>query len=181
MDMRFVNNTDAPIYIEGGCYGGQITFVIYGHETRPENRTIEFESRTIQTMDSGGYSLYPDATQPVGYIVQTQSPHTGCQAQLWKHIYVDGIETDEVLVNESYYQSVGTVYSVGVMTPNAAVQQALYAAIGSNNLEAVQQIIKTGSAAPAQPDTNQNPAQNQNTAGDIDDNYVAADVVTIVN
>ena len=181
MDMRFVNNTDAPIYIEGGCYGGQITFVIYGHETRPENRTIEFESRTIQTMDSGGYSLYPDATQPVGYIAQTQSPHTGCQAQLWKHIYVDGIETDEVLVNESYYQSVGTVYSVGVMTPNAAVQQALYAAIGSNNLEAVQQIIKTGSAAPAQPDTNQNPAQNQNTAGDIDDNYVAADVVTIVN
>lgn len=175
MDMRFVNNTDAPIYIQGYCYGGQITFTIYGHETRPSNRTIEFESRTIATMDSGGYSLYPDATQAVGYIAQTQSPHTGCQAQLWKHIYIDGVETDEVLVNESYYQSVGTIYSVGVMTTNASVQQALYAAIGSNNLEAVQQIIKTGSAT-AQTDA----AQNQ--AGDMDDNVAAGNgAVAIIN
>ena len=152
MDMRFVNNTDAPIYIVGGCHGGQITFIIYGHETRPPNRTIELESRTLETMNSGGYSLYPDATQPVGYIAQTQSPHTGCSAQLWKHIYVDGVETDEVLVNESFYQSVGTIYSVGVLTSNASVQQALYAAIGSNNLDAVQQIIRTGTApAPAAP------------------------------
>ena len=178
MDMRFVNNKDAPIYIVGGCYGGQITFTIYGHETRPANRTIEFESRTIQTMDSGGFSLYPDATQAVGYIAQTQSPHTGCQAQLWKHIYVDGVETEEVLVNESYYQSVGTVYAVGVLTSNAAVQQALYGAIGSNNLDAVQQIIRTGTAAAQQPAQNQNPVQNQaqsqNTAGDVDDIYIPA-------
>lgn len=175
MDMRFVNNTDAPIYIQGGCHGGQITFIIYGHETRPENRTIEFESRTIATMDADGYSLYPDATQPVGYIAQTQSPHTGCQAQLWKHIYIDGVETDEVLVNESYYQSVGTIYSVGVMTDNTSVQQALYGAIGSNNLDAVQQIIRTGTAA-AQP------AQEQNqTAGDVDDNMPQGQDVTIYN
>lgn len=175
MDMRFVNNTDAPIYIQGSCYGGQITFIIYGHETRPANRTIEFESRTIATMPADGYSLYPDATQAVGYIAQTQSPHTGCQAQLWKHIYIDGVETEEVLVNESYYQSVGTIYSVGVMTDNASVQQALYGAIGSNNLEAVQQIIRTGTAA-AQPDQSQN-----QTAGDVDDNMAQNGDVTIVN
>ena len=175
MDMRFVNNTDAPIYIQGGCHGGQITFIIYGHETRPENRTLEFESRTIATMDADGYSLYPDATQPVGYIAQTQSPHTGCQAQLWKHIYIDGVETEEVLVNESYYQSVVTIYSVGVMTDNTSVQQALYGAIGSNNLDAVQQIIRTGTAA-AQP------AQGQNqTAGDVDDNMPQGQDVTIYN
>ena len=173
MDMRFVNNTDAPIYIAGGCHGGQISFIIYGHETRPENRTIEFESRTLATMDAEGYSLYPDATQAVGYIAQTQSPHTGCQAQLWKHIYIDGEETDEVLVNESFYQSVGTIYSVGVMTDNASVQQALYAAIGSNNLDAVQQIIRTGSAAAL-------PGQSQ-TAGDMDDNMPQNGSVTIIN
>ena len=176
MDMRFVNNTDAPVYIQGGCHGGQITFIIYGHETRPENRTIEFESRTIATQNADGYSLYPDATQAVGYIAQTQSPHTGCQAQLWKHIYIDGIETEEVLVNESFYQSVGTIYSVGVMTGNAAVQQALYAAIGSNNLEAVQQIIRTGTApAPAQTA----PAAANQTAGDMDDNMTQDQAVTI--
>ncbi len=178
MDMRFVNNTDAPIYIEGYCSGGQITFVIFGHETRPENRTIEFESRTLATMEPSGYSLYPDVTQSVGYVAQTQSPHTGYQAELWKHIYVDGVETEEVKVNSSVYQSVGTIYSIGVLTTNAAVQQALYSAIGSNNLEAVQQIIKNGVAAPAQPQTNaqaQTNAQGQtNTAGDVDDPTVTA-------
>ncbi len=173
MDMRFVNNTDAPIYIEGYCTGGQITFVIFGHETRPENRTIELQSRTLATMEPSGYSLYPDATQAVGYVAQTQSPHTGCQAELWKVIYVDGVQTDEVRINSSYYQSVGTIYSVGVMTTNAAVQQALYGAIGSNNLEAVQQIIKTGSAAAnnqqgttAQTDATGAPVTNGTTSAD---------------
>ncbi len=171
MDMRFVNNSDAPIYIEGYCSGGQITFVIFGHETRPENRSIEFESRTLATMEPSGYSLYPDATQAVGYVAQTQSPHTGYQAELWKHIYVDGVETEEVKVNSSFYQSVGTIYSVGVLTSNASVQQQLYAAIGSNNLEAVQQIIKTGTAAATTAPTQESNAQGQTTdaSGDVDD------------
>ncbi len=182
MDMRFVNNTDAPIYIEGYCSGGQITFVIFGHETRPENRTIELESRTVATMDSGGYSLYPDATQAVGYIAQTQSPHTGCQAELWKVIYVDGVQTDEVQINSSYYQSVGTIYSVGVMTTNAAVQQALYAAIGSNNLEAVQQIIKTGTATADTQQQQQQTGQTDATGTPVTNGTTAADgSVTIIN
>ncbi len=179
MDMRFVNNTDAPIYIEGYCYGGQITFVIFGHETRPANRTLEFESRTLATMQPEGVSLYPDATQPVGYVMQTQSPHTGYQAELWKKIYVDGVLTDEVQINSSFYQAVGTIYSIGVVTNNASVQQALYAAIGSNNLQAVQQIIQTGSAAAStgQAAAGQNTSAGQRDAasGDVDDS------VTIIN
>ena len=160
MDMCFVNNTDAPIYIEGYCSGGQITFVIFGHETRPENRTIEFTSKVLATMQPEGFSLYPDATQPVGYVLQTQSPHTGYQAELWKEIYVDGELTDEYRVNSSFYQAVGTIYSIGVMTTDAAVSQAIYAAIAANDLPAVQQIIATGKAQAAQTpqtDANGNP------------------------
>ena len=63
------------------------------------------------------------------------------------------------------------------MTGNASVQQALYGAIGSNNLDAVQQIIKTGTAPAAQ-----NQGQT-NTAGDVDDPVQGQDqnAVTIVN
>ena len=57
------------------------------------------------------------------------------------------------------------------MTENASVQQALYAAIGSNNLEAVQQIIRTGTA----------PAPTDQTAGDVDDNMPQGGDVTIIN
>lgn len=153
MDMSFVNNTDAPIYIEGYCSGGQITFVIFGHETRPENRTIEFTSKVLATMQPEGFSLYPDATQPVGYVLQTQSPHTGYQAELWKEVYVDGELVDEYRVNSSYYQAVGTIYSIGVATTDASISQAMYGAIASNNLQAVQQIIATGKAAAQNPQT----------------------------
>ena len=157
MDMCFVNNTDAPIYIEGYCSGGQITFVIFGHETRPENRTIEFTSKVLATMEPEGFSLYPDATQPVGYVLQTQSPHTGYQAELWKEIY--GELTDEYRVNSSFYQAVGTIYSIGVMTTDASVSQAINAAIAANDLPAVQQIIATGKAQTPQTDANGNPVQ----------------------
>ena len=161
MDMCFVNNTDAPVYIEGYCSGGQITFVIFGHETRPENRTLQFTSKVLATMQPEGFSLYPDATQPVGYVLQTQSPHTGYQAELWKEIYVDGVLTDEYQINSSYYQAVGTIYSIGVATTDPSVSQAMYAAIGSNNLEAVQQIIATGKAQAQTPQTDAagNPVQ----------------------
>ena len=161
MDMCFVNNTDAPIYIEGYCSGGQITFVIFGHETRPENRTLQFTSKILATMQPEGFSLYPDATQPVGYVLQTQSPHTGYQAELWKEIYVDGVLTDEYQINSSYYQAVGTIYSIGVVSADPSVSQAMYAAIGSNNLEAVQQIIATGKAQAQTPQTDAagNPVQ----------------------
>ena len=161
MDMCFVNNTDAPIYIEGYCSGGQITFVIFGHETRPENRTLQFTSKVLATMQPEGFSLYPDATQPVGYVLQTQSPHTGYQAELWKEIYVDGVLTDEYQINSSYYQAVGTIYSIGVASADPSVSQAMYAAIGSNNLEAVQQIIATGKAQAQTPQTDAagNPVQ----------------------
>ena len=172
MDMCFVNNTDAPIYIQGYCSGGKITFVIFGHETRPQNRTLEFTSKILATNQPEGFSLYPDATQRVGYVLQTQSPHTGYQAELWKEIYIDGVLSEEYRVNSSFYQAVGTIYSVGVVSDNPSVTQAMYAAISANNLEQVQQIIKTGKAGQAQ--------QNA-TAGDMDDNMGQDGTVIIVN
>lgn len=175
MDMCFVNNTDAPIYIQGYCSGGKITFVIFGHETRPQNRTLEFTSKILATNQPEGFSLYPDATQRVGYVLQTQSPHTGYQAELWKEIYIDGVLSEEYRVNSSFYQAVGTIYSVGVVSDNPSVTQAMYAAISANNLEQVQQIIKTGKAGQA------GQAQQNATAGDMDDNMGQDGTVIIVN
>ena len=44
-DLKFVNSTEYPIYIEGYTTSDKkITFNIYGKETRDKNRTISFES-----------------------------------------------------------------------------------------------------------------------------------------
>ena len=34
-DLKFVNNYETPIYIEGAVNGGKLSFTIYGKETRP--------------------------------------------------------------------------------------------------------------------------------------------------
>ena len=52
-DLKFVNNTKAPIYIEGYTNGGQLYFTIYGEETRPSNRTVTYESETLSKTEPG--------------------------------------------------------------------------------------------------------------------------------
>ena len=42
-DFKFKNNTDVPLYIEGGTTGGTIYFNIYGEETRSKNRKVTFK------------------------------------------------------------------------------------------------------------------------------------------
>ena len=150
MDMSFVNTSEWPVYIIGYCYGGQITFTIYGHETRPANRTLEFESRTVSTIEPTAAKLFANASQPVGYISQTQSPHTGYVAELWKNIYIDGVLSDSVQVNTSQYTAVGTIYDIGVQTDNAAVSQAIMSAISAGDLAGVQSAIANASAIAAQ-------------------------------
>ena len=165
MDLAFSNNTDAPIYIVGYAYGGVLSFTIYGHETRPANRSISFESVTTSTTEPTGVKLYPNVEQNVGYLLQTQSPHTGYTAELWKNIYEDGELVDRVQVNSSTYQAVGVAYDVGVVSSSSALTQAMYSAIATNDLSQVQAVIASASAY-TNPTTEAPAADNNTTGGD---------------
>lgn len=150
MDLVFTNDKDTPIYIAGSAYGGVLTFSVYGKETRPSNRTLEFVSEvTGRTDASTNVKLVARTDQAAGYLVQTQSPHEGLSAVLWKNIYVDGELTDTLQVNSSYYQASAAIYEVGVATSNQALSSALYSAIASNSLQQVQAAL----AAPPQAQT----------------------------
>lgn len=175
MDMAFVNNTDSPIYIYGYCYGGTITFTIFGHETRPENRSIEFVSKVTSQTDPEGTQLVADTSQNVGYVNQIQSPHTGYTAELWKNIYIDGQLTDSVQVNGSTYQAVGTIFDVGVVSDSQAVTQAMYQAISSGDINQVQNVIKYGATGQSEAETS---ADGQPVSGDGSGQSAAGDDVT---
>ena len=69
-DLKFINNTDAPIYIEASADGSTLHFAIYGHETRDPNRTVRYESETTNTEDPTP-SLTEDANASFGTIEQT--------------------------------------------------------------------------------------------------------------
>lgn len=174
LDMCFVNSLEYPVYIIGYCYGGTITFTVYGHETRPSNRRIEFVSQTTSVTEPSGAKLVADTGQSVGYVNQTQSPHTGYTAELWKNIYVDEQLVDSVQVNSSYYNAVGTIYDIGVASANAAVTQAMYSAIGTGSLENVYAVINNMNTIGKQPET-----ASQTEASQAEQSAGEGDVVVI--
>ena len=58
---------------------------------------------TEQTIEPGDDVITYDWTKPSWYTEVTQYAHTGYVAALYKHVYVDGVQTEEILVNRSTY------------------------------------------------------------------------------
>jgi len=111
-DFKFKNNTDAPIYIEGVTANKQVTFTIYGEETRPANRTVKYVSQTLSTTEPGQL-IVADPGQPIGYRV-VESAHRGVVAELYKHVYVNGVEESVTKVNKSNYKASPRTITIGV-------------------------------------------------------------------
>ena len=112
-DLKFANNTDVPLYIEG-IYDpkGVLTFNIYGKETREAGRTVKYVSETIS-------STYPEEivtenpNLPKGERVITVLGHVGYVAKLWKEVYQEGELVSRDLVNTSSYKTAPIYVTVG--------------------------------------------------------------------
>lgn len=103
-DFKFKNNTEVPIYIQGGTYSGTIYFNIYGEETRSSGRQVRFESEVTETIEPGADKVTYDKTKPESYTEVTQEAHTGYKAKLWKIVTENGKET-KTQVNSSTYSA----------------------------------------------------------------------------
>lgn len=130
-DLKFKNNTDAPIYIEGYADGATIGFTIYGEETRPANRTVSFVSETTSTTQPT--VQYKATGASIGTFSKVQSSHVGKTAQLWKVVTVDGVEQSRELFNKTTYKMSPTIYEVGTGSSSAEATAAMKAAIASND------------------------------------------------
>lgn len=147
-DMKFTNDTDAPIYIEGYTSGGIIYFNIYGHETRDANRKVSFESVTTSQTDAG--VTFQATADAVGYVATTQSAHTGYTAELYKVVTVDGEEVSRELFNSSSYKASNKIISVGTATADPTAAAQIAAAIATND----EGTIRAVAASLAAGDTN---------------------------
>ncbi len=146
-DFKFTNNLDNPIYIEGYTTDSkEVYFTIYGVETRPSNRTIEFQSVEISRTEPEGVSIVADSSQPVGYM-SSQSAHTGYSGELWKIVKVDGVETERVQINKSNYKMTPRTVSVGTKADDAAISEMVRAAIATGDLDTVKGTISNLQAA----------------------------------
>lgn len=103
-DFKFRNNTDVPIYIEGGTVSGSVYFRLYGEETRNPKRKVKYVSETIETIDPGEDKITYDKTKPESYMEVTQEAHIGYKAILWKVVTEKG-KTTKTQVNSSTYKA----------------------------------------------------------------------------
>ena len=135
-DLKFTNNYDFPIYIEGYTSGMQITFTIYGEETRPAGREVIYESETTSTTEPE-VKFETAADQPIGYVQKTQSSHTGYTARLWKIVKENGVEVSREVYNNSTYNPSPKIIAVGIKSDNEAAVAAVKAAIATKDEAAV--------------------------------------------
>ncbi len=147
LDFKFTNSYDTPIYIYGEINdSNQLRFIIYGMETRAENRTVEYESETISTEPYG--TVYEENTElAAGTTEVTGNPHDGVEAQLWKIVYEDGQEVSREVFNTSYYAKSDQVIEVGTASASGDVLTALQNAIASQDADQVNAAVSQAASA----------------------------------
>lgn len=133
-DFKFVNNLSNPVYIEGYTGNKEITFTIYGVETRDPNRVVRYESEVLTTTNPDHEEITATASQGVGYI-SVESAHVGYTAQLWKIVEVNGAEVSRDVINKSNYKVSPRSAVVGVNTDNPAYAARMEAAIASGSID----------------------------------------------
>ena len=142
-DMKFVNNTSEPIYIQGVAGNGTLTFNIYGKEYRPSNRTVEYVNETGDYEDTETQFLM-SSSYPLGYI-SSSGGIGGVTASLYKVVYVDGQEESRDLVTTSVYRMMPLTYTIGISDAYAATVANITTAIGSGDLNSVRSAVLNGS------------------------------------
>lgn len=117
-DLKFVNNLIAPVYIEAEAENKEITFRIWGQETRPKTRSIEFVTEILEEIEPGEDVVEenPDILSGSGYV--SQEAYKGYRADLYKVVKEDGKEDQKILINHSTYAAAPRYVVVGTKRPD---------------------------------------------------------------
>lgn len=170
-DLKFENNTEAPIYIEGVTGGGVITFTIYGEETRSPKREVIFESEIVSENNPPA-QIQGSSSYNVGYVSVQQSAHVGKVARLWKIVKEDGVEKSREEFNNSNYRASPKIIVVGTNTASDEARAYIQNAIASQNEGAIYAAAQTAATIAAQPPkedpTEENP-EGENPEGEDPD------------
>lgn len=123
-DLKLTNPYEDPIYIAASAGGGYCTFNIYGNDTRPENRKVEYVAKTLSETYPTSVTYTDDPTQPVGYERTTQGAYPAVKATLTKVVYVDGKETERTLLHTDQYSASNKKVIRGTKAPQPSTTEA---------------------------------------------------------
>ena len=117
---------------------------VYGKETRPASRKVEFVSEVVSSTPAG--EKFMASGDPVGTIKKASSGYTGMKAKLWKVVYENGVEVSRKVVNNSTYAASAAVFHVGTATDNPQAAAIVGNAIPSNNRAAIEAAVNQAKA-----------------------------------
>ncbi len=124
-DLKFRNNTDAPIYIEAFMQGNKVVARIYGHETRPANRKLVFETTYVERVEYGPkYSLRSDKNP--GKPTLSGDIHMAAKAFCTKKVLQDGVVVSSEIIADDTYISEMKEVTLGTNTLFLEVRQVNY-------------------------------------------------------
>lgn len=104
-DMKFTNNLEYPIFIEGWVDKERnCTFNIYGCETRPAGRTLEYVS-VIEEQRYDPDIPTPSDDYPVGYEKVKGQNHPFTKSHMDKIVYMNGEQVSRETVHWDTYES----------------------------------------------------------------------------
>ena len=153
-DLKFKNNTQSPIYIEGIIAGGKVTFNIYGEETRPAGRKVSFVSETLSRTTAK--VTFVATSAPIGTMNKVAEPHDKVKSQLVKIVTENGVQVSKTVFNTSNYSEGVGKWEVGIGTDNAEAKAIVQNAIASQNEATIRAAIAQAQAiinASQQPST----------------------------
>lgn len=140
-DLKFKNNQQTPIYIEGILADGNVTFNIYGKETRDAGRTLEFESETTaEVMPEGKRFVATEDAAGTYYTTGQAQPEIS--ARLWKVVYLNGEEQSREIINNSQYVPVKETVAVGTASDNPELTQKINNAIQTQDENQIMNAIQ---------------------------------------
>lgn len=140
LDLVFKNNLDSPIYIQTVLAEGNLTFNIYGKETRNPGREIEFISESEENEGTEG-TRFVATENSIGYLSLQSYAHPEITAQLWKVVTEDGQEVSRDAINYSQYMAAPETYGVGVVSDDPAETDLMNSAIMTQDQETIQNTI----------------------------------------
>ena len=115
IDMKFRNNTDAPVLLEALMADGSLTINVYGRETRPSTRTVEYKSELVSTIQPPEEKVTEDPTLPMGERVVDAEAKTGYHYKTYKHVYENGVFQEKIYVADSRYRTMAAEVRIGTM------------------------------------------------------------------
>ena len=116
LDLKFINNTDLPVFLESYIDSSKLVVNIYGMEIHSASRSLSFHTELVEKIDPVGENITYDSTLPYGRRVVTKGPTVGYKYVLYKTVYENGVEVSTERVNSSKYKAVPPEVLVGTGT-----------------------------------------------------------------